>query len=111
MLLPDSARLMPLKTSAPAKAFRIRPFVVSALAASFFAFPLAASAQSSTPLLLDAMTTELHRAFNMLGKQSVSSSDAEKQLPPYFLSYSVADATSVSTVSYTHLTLPTTERV
>ena len=96
MLLPDSARPMPLKTSAPAKALRIRPLVVSALAASFFMFPLAASAQTSAPLLLDAMTTELHRAFNMLGKQNVSSSDAEKQLPPYFLSYSVADATSVS---------------
>jgi len=96
MLLPDSARPMPLKTSAPAKALRIRPLVVSALAASFFMFPLAASAQTSAPLLLDAMTTELLRAFNMLGKQNVSSSDAEKQLPPYFLSYSVADATSVS---------------
>ena len=96
MLLPDSARPMPLKTSAPAKALRIRPLVVSALAASFFMFPLAASAQTSAPLLLDAMTTELHRAFNMLGKQNVSSSNAEKQLPPYFLSYSVADATSVS---------------
>ncbi len=96
MLLPDSARPMPLKSSVPAKALRIRPLVVSALAASFFAFSLAASAQASTPLLLDAMTTELHRAFNMLGKQSVSSFDAGQQLPPYFLSYSVADATSVS---------------
>jgi len=96
MLLPDSARPMPLKTSSPAKALHIRPLVVSVLAAYFFVFPLAASAQTSAPLLLDAMTTELHRAFNMLGKQSVSSSDAEKQLPPYFLSYSVADATSVS---------------
>src|ERR1035438_9157578 len=33
------------------------------------------------------MTTELHRAFSSLGKQG-----DEKQLPPYFLSYSVSDA-------------------
>jgi predicted Zn-dependent protease len=37
------------------------------------------------------MTTELHRAFTSLGKQG-----DEKQLPPYFLSYSVSDASSVS---------------
>ena len=37
------------------------------------------------------MTTELHRAFTSLGKQG----DA-KQLPPYFLSYSVSDASFVS---------------
>src|ERR1039458_7294760 len=44
--------------------------------------------QSATPPLLDAMTTELNRAFTSLGKQG----DA-KQLPPYFLSFSVSDAT------------------
>jgi len=67
------------------------------------ALPIAAGAQqqAAPPLhpanqdpstgasvLLDAMTTELNRAFTSLGKQS----DA-KQLPPYFLSYSVSDAT------------------
>ena len=41
------------------------------------------------PVLLDAMTTELHRAFTSLGKQG-----DDKQLPPYFLSYSVSDATA-----------------
>jgi predicted Zn-dependent protease len=50
-----------------------------------------ASAQQA-PVLLDAMTTELHRAFASLGK---SGSD-EKQPPPYFLSYSVSDADMVS---------------
>lgn len=39
-----------------------------------------------TPVLLDAMTTELHRAFTSLGKQG-----DEKQPPPYFLSYNVRD--------------------
>ena len=36
------------------------------------------------------MTAELHRAFTSLGKQG------DKQVPPYFLSYSVSDASAVS---------------
>ncbi len=52
---------------------------------------MAAAAQQATPVLLDAMTTELHRAFTSLGKQG-----DDKQLPPYFLSYSVSDASAVS---------------
>jgi predicted Zn-dependent protease len=55
------------------------------------ALPAAACAQQATPVLLDSMNTELHRAFTSLGKQG-----DDKQLPPYFLSYSVADATFVS---------------
>jgi len=47
--------------------------------------------QKATPVLLDAMTAELHRAFTSLGKQG-----DDKQLPPYFLSYAVSDASSVS---------------
>ena len=42
------------------------------------------------------MTTELHRAFTSLGKQAAGTPDADKQLPPYFLSYSVSDASAVS---------------
>jgi predicted Zn-dependent protease len=68
------------------------------------ALPMAASAQQQatpvhhptdddlsvgTPVLLDAITTELHRAFTSLGKQG-----DDKQLPPYFLSYTVSDATA-----------------
>ncbi|MGA2276094.1 MAG: metallopeptidase TldD-related protein [Terracidiphilus sp.] len=37
------------------------------------------------------MATELHRAFTSLGKQG-----DEKQLPPYFLSYSVSDASALT---------------
>ena len=40
------------------------------------------------------MTTELHRAFTMLGKQGAAG--GEKQMPPYFLSYSVSDASFVT---------------
>jgi predicted Zn-dependent protease len=58
-------------------------FVVLALALSI----AAGAQQQAAPLLLDAMTTELLRAFTSLSKQG----DA-KQLPPYFLSYSVSDA-------------------
>ena len=42
------------------------------------------------------MTTELHRAFTSLGRQDLNKPDADKQLPPYFLSYSVSDASMVS---------------
>ncbi|HEY6491099.1 MAG: metallopeptidase TldD-related protein [Terracidiphilus sp.] len=44
------------------------------------------------------MTTELHRAFTSLGKAappSQNAPDPDKQLPPYFLSYSVSDASAV----------------
>jgi predicted Zn-dependent protease len=50
----------------------------------------AGAQQPATPVLLDAMTTELHRAFTSLGKQG-----DDKQLPPYFLSYAVSEATYV----------------
>jgi predicted Zn-dependent protease len=39
------------------------------------------------------MTTELHRAFTSLGKAGAPGDD--KQLPPYFLSYSVSDSSYV----------------
>jgi len=48
---------------------------------------------AGTPLL-DAMTTELHRAFTSLGKDGVA--DGQKQMPPYFLSYSVSDSSQVA---------------
>jgi predicted Zn-dependent protease len=62
-------------------------------AALALALPVAAGAQQqqTTPVLLNAMTTELNRAFTSLGKQ-----EAGKQLPPYFLSYSVSDAGAVA---------------
>ena len=62
--------------------------VFAALALSL---PMAAGAQQAAPVLLNAMTTELNRAFNSLGKQ-----EPGKQLPPYFLSYSVSDAGAVT---------------
>lgn len=51
--------------------------------------PACAAAQQ--PVLLDALTNELNRAFSSLGK----SGSGDKQLPPYFMSYSVADASAV----------------
>jgi predicted Zn-dependent protease len=57
------------------------------------ALPAAVGAQKPTPLLLDAMTTELHRAFTSLGKAAPGD---DTQLPPYFLSYSVSDASFVT---------------
>jgi predicted Zn-dependent protease len=46
------------------------------------------------PPLLDTMSTELTRAMGTLGKQG--SDDKAKQIPPYFLSYSVNDSAEVS---------------
>jgi hypothetical protein len=60
------------------------------------ALPAAGGAQAATPVLLDAMTTELHRAFTSLGKPGPGKQESDKQLPPYFLSYSVSDASFVS---------------
>ena len=54
------------------------------------------NAAPGSSVLLDTMTGELQRAFTSLGKPGPNQKDADKQLPPYFLSYSVADATSVS---------------
>jgi TldD protein len=42
------------------------------------------------------MTGELQRAFATLGKPTSNQKDAEKLLPPYFVSYSVSDATAVT---------------
>ena len=64
-----------------------------ALTAAIFAAPPACRAQQPTaPPLLNAMTTELHRAFTSLGKSAAGSQASDKQLPPYFLSYAVSDA-------------------
>ena len=52
-----------------------------------------ASVKDAAPdssFLLDTMTGELQRAFTSLGKPGPNRKDADKQLPPYFLSYSVA---------------------
>jgi TldD protein len=66
----------------------------TSLAVFAFLAPLAASSQQPAPVLLDAMTTELQRAFTSLGKSTGTAAD--KQLPPYFLSYSVSDASAVT---------------
>ncbi len=42
------------------------------------------------------MTGELQRAFATLGRPGANQKDADKLLPPYFISYSVSDATSVT---------------
>jgi predicted Zn-dependent protease len=66
------------------------------MAVSLLLIPVTADGQPASPVLLDAMTTELQRAFTSLGKQAPGKPDSDKQLPPYFLSYSVSDASGVS---------------
>lgn len=88
---------MPEKSSAARRRPASRQVCLSCscavLAVLSLALPASAGAQpaAGTPVILDAMTTELHRAITSLGKQG----DA-KQLPPYFLSYAVSDASMVA---------------
>jgi TldD protein len=62
----------------------------------------AASVTAADPILMQAMESELHRAFSDLGSApavvpvSASASPAAAALKPYFLSYSVADAENVT---------------
>ena len=51
-----------------------------------------ARAQQAAPVILDAMTQELQRAYSQLGRPATGNAGADKQPPPYFLSYSVSDA-------------------
>lgn len=90
MLLLEYCQPMPEKSlpAARRRPLAIGVFAVAALLATTLS--IGASAQQKpvgTPVLLDAMTTELNRAFTSLGKQG-----DDKQLPPYFLSYAVSDA-------------------
>jgi len=91
MLLLDPYSPLPQNSAAVPRQLALKPRLYAILAASALILPAVSAAQQSSPVLLDAMTTELHRAFTSLGKQG-----DEKQLPPYFLSYSVSDASSVS---------------
>jgi hypothetical protein len=61
----------------------------------FLASLFAATLQAEAPLppLLDTMTAELNRAMGSLGKEA---DKPGKQIPPYFLSYAVADAEGIS---------------
>jgi predicted Zn-dependent protease len=77
-------------------ALRLSISVLGAVLAIVVPVPLRAeqsapAAQQTSPVLLDGMTAELQRAFTTLGKQA-----SAKQLPPYFLSYAVSDASFVN---------------
>jgi predicted Zn-dependent protease len=91
MFLPDILRTPPINSSSCAHR-SLRRAAVSALglAAAFAVTQPHLVAAQQSPVLLDAMTTELQRAFTSLGRGDAAAK--ENQLPPYFLSYSVADA-------------------
>jgi TldD protein len=94
MPLPDLASSTPLRLPGKPRRLTIR-HLLSIASAAFPVFALSSviRAEQPVPPLLDAMTTELHRAFTSLGKSGPTD---DKQLPPYFLSYSVSDASFVS---------------
>jgi len=86
MLHTDCLRFMPQNSSA-ARCPSILVLGSLAIVATFA--PIGVLAEQSSSVLLDAMTTELHRAFTSLG-------NGEKQQPPYFISYAVSDASVVA---------------
>jgi predicted Zn-dependent protease len=72
---------------------RLGVFMLIAAVSPFAALADQPASTPPVPSLLDAMTTELQRAFTSLGHSPATPDD--KQLPPYFLSYSVSDASTV----------------
>jgi predicted Zn-dependent protease len=91
--------------------FAYGSFVAAALFFMVVTLPVA-QAQQAAPVILDAMTQELQRAFAQLGKQTAgANAGADKQLPPYFLSYAVSDASFVTIrAQYGALSLSTANR-
>jgi TldD protein len=106
MLLPHLPSCMPhFSTASPQRQprpQRIRAvwFLSLAILAVPALNPVWARAQEAAagePVLLNAMTTELHRAFTMLGRQNPVLTDASAgQMPPYFISYTVTDSDSAT---------------
>ena len=109
MLLTETLTPTPHKSSASAERRLARlPLLAPAVAALILlALPCVARAQQAapahapaeTPLLLDAMNAELHRAFTSLAKPAAPGSTVagdDKQPPPYFISYSVHDTNTVT---------------
>ena len=101
MLLPEPRTPAPPKSSSRIRRPAIG-LVSPATVAALLLLPVslmpvrAQQAAAKAPVLLEAMTAELNRAFTSLGKPGPDQQDADKQLPPYFLSYSVSDASYVS---------------
>ena len=79
---------MPLRI---ARTLRRSHFAKPALALLLLASCALRTQAQQASVLLDASSDELHRAFTSLGRQG-----DDKLPPPYFLSYSIADASAVS---------------
>ena len=74
---------------------RVRRITGSCTLLLAFTLPTLHAQTAPLPPLLDTMTSELSRAMGSLGKPGTEK-QSEKQIPPYFLSYSVADARGIS---------------
>jgi TldD protein len=109
LTIPDSHRSDFLHASSPRLLFISLRFAALALAASTFSYAAAPVEKTSAdtkpvstaqePVLIQAMETELHRAIADLGNAITPATPASGKAPaqkPYYLSYSVADAESVS---------------
>lgn len=89
--------------------FRLGALLAPIAIALAAAAALPSSAQQATtaattaePALLNAMTSELQRAFTLLGRPTSAQTPAQKtdagggQMPPYFISYTVTDTESAT---------------
>ncbi len=116
MLLPDSCPSLPVQPAAlTVQRACLKPsLLLAALLLPLLPAGASAATGEKTPVVLDAMTTELERAFNELGKQGGDNKQGsdKKQLPPYFISYTVSDADYASVqAQYGALTQSAHERV
>jgi TldD protein len=109
MLVTGFPTTMPQKSSTPERRLIAMPLFLTTLAVGILlsASSTAAATQptaspAAAPPLLDAMTAELHRAFTSLGRDGAgdgagaAAGNSQKQMPPYFLSYSVSDSSQVA---------------
>jgi len=103
------SRLLLVASVAATLSLLVAPAPAQRISAS--AHPAIKDQSATSPALLDAMTAELHRAFTSLGRSDLALAPAtadarggtattapstNQQLPPYFLSYSVSDASFVT---------------
>jgi TldD protein len=95
----------------PKRGFGSRSSIAAILVTSVVTLQ-AARAQQATPVILDAMAQELQRAYSQLGKQGTGNLGTDKQLPPYFLSYAVSDASEINIrAQFGALSLSTANRI
>ena len=87
-------RIYPFCTTAAMVALAVIPACAAGAHKAWTSKAAGKQSAAAIPVLLDAMTAELNRAYTSLNKSAEAGND--KLVAPYFLSYSVADASYVN---------------